>query len=289
MRKRSFQGEIRSAPIALDTEFPIFGSDLHRQKDEPISFLHFHDCLELGYCYSGGGIFMIGEKILTFEAGDVSVIGPNHAHLAQSTTGTVSEWVWLYLDPVRLMHPGMAAMDPATFARPDFSSVLSAREHPAPGRVMREMIDELKETRPGRRDALRALTWQLMILLRRAVPTPPSPRFSRREYDRIAPALNHVARAYAQPVDVGRLAGLCHMSAPHFRRVFFLATGETPRGYWHAFRLRMAASLLTNTSRSILEIGGGVGFESLSSFNRLFLKKFKMAPRRWRASAGQGG
>src|SRR5687768_4151735 len=99
MQKRSSGLEIVFAPIPLDPELPITGGLPFVQADNPITLLHYHDCLELGYCFSGSGIFMVGEKVLPFGAGDVAFINHTEVHLAQSAPGTHSEWTWIYLDP----------------------------------------------------------------------------------------------------------------------------------------------------------------------------------------------
>lgn len=284
MQKRSSLNEIRYAEIGLDPRLPICGGMPFRQQDRPITFLHVHECLELGYCYSGGGIFMIGEKILPFQTGDVSFITRAEAHLARSAPGTASEWTWIYLDPMRLVGPAGAnlrSLDPAPLAGPAFNNMLSAREHPAINRIVLNLVEELRASKDGKAEALRALAWQLMVVAGRLAP-PGNATVRLSEYERIAPALQHMADGYAAPVDIEHLARLCHMSAPHFRRVFLRAVGQSPREYWHALRLRMATSLLRGSSLSILETSHEVGFETLSSFNRLFLKTFKMSPRRWR-------
>ncbi|MBC8010431.1 MAG: AraC family transcriptional regulator, partial [Burkholderiales bacterium] len=46
--------------------------------------------------------------------------------------------------------------------------------------------------------------------------------------------------------------------------------------------LSMAASLLRGTTRTILEIGQLVGFESPSSLNRQFRARYGKSPRSWR-------
>lgn len=132
-----------------------------------------------------------------------------------------------------------------------------------------------------RREAARALAWQLMIVVRRLAPTKVSGA-PKPEYERIVPALQHMAESFSRPVDVPRLARLCHLSTPHFRRVFGKTVGQSPREYWLALRLRLAASLLRESSLSILEISHRVGFETLSSFNRLFRAHFGKPPRSWR-------
>jgi len=91
-----------------------------------------------------------------------------------------------------------------------------------------------------------------------------------------------MAGHYADPVDISLLARYCRMSVPHFRRTFTNTIGRPPGEYWHDLRMRMAASLLRTTSRPILEISYEVGFETLSSFNRMFHDTFAMSPREWR-------
>jgi len=159
--------------------------------------------------------------------------------------------------------------------------MLPARKHPVINRVVLDMVDELRSSRKGKEDALRALAWQLMVLARRLVPEAGSPTRPP-EYGRVVPALQHMTDRYADPVDIARLARLCHLSMPHFRRIFLRTVGQSPREYWHSLRLRMAASLLRGTPMSVLEISQEVGFETLSSFNRLFLKNFQASPRQWR-------
>ena len=291
MQIRSFDGEIQPVPIALDLDFPMTGGEFDIQTDRPITYLHVHDCLELGYCFSGSGIFVVGEKVMSYEAGDVSFINSTEIHLAASTPGTQSDWSWIYLDPMRLVsHPGVGIeeLDPTPLAGPGFPNILSAREHPAISRVVRRMIEELREREPGAQSALRALTWELMVLLRRLVPALQT--FSPRgDYERLAPALQLLARDYATPLSVGRLARLCGLSEPHFRRLFTRTIGRSPCVYWNALRLRMAASMLRGTGRSVLEISQDVGFETLSSFNRQFRAHYGESPRTWRASKNPQG
>jgi len=284
MHIRSRDFEIRVAPVRLEPTLPIVGCDPFVQMDSPITHLHVHDCLELGYCFSGHGIFVVGDKVLPYQAGDVSFIGPTEAHLARSAPGTHSDWIWILLDPVRLVGPSIAdvaRLDPTPLAGPSFPNILSGSEQPAIGRVILRMIEELQGRQPGRDSSLRALTWELMILVHRTAP-PLQGTTPRHDYERLAPALQTLVNDYASPLRVGELARKCGMSEPHFRRLFTRTIGRSPRAYWNDLRLRMAASLLRSTDRSVLEISLDVGFETLSSFNRLFPTHFGESPRAWR-------
>ena len=51
--------------IPLPEDFPI-RYIAHRQADTPITALHLHDHLEIGYCHSGSGIFVIENKVFSY-------------------------------------------------------------------------------------------------------------------------------------------------------------------------------------------------------------------------------
>lgn len=261
------------------------------QTDRPITYLHVHDCLELGYCFSGAGIFMIGEKVLPYEAGDVSFINHTEVHLASSAPGNQSEWTWVYLNPIRLVsHPGadVSWLDPTPLCGPDFCNIFSPKQHPDICHVVRRMTEELQAKRLGMESILRALTWELMVLMHRHAPSLRAGA-PRRDYERLAPALQLLAGDYARPLSVGKLARTCGLSESHFRRLFTRTIGRSPRNYWNDLRLRMAASLLRSSGRSVLEISQDVGFETLSSFNRLFKTHFGQSPRAWLSGGTDAG
>ncbi|HEY8966364.1 MAG TPA: AraC family ligand binding domain-containing protein, partial [Candidatus Methylacidiphilales bacterium] len=132
--------------ILLPAAFPL-KIDSYRQDDARITYLHYHECLEVGYCHKGSGIFMVEEKVFRFNAGDVCVINQDETHLAQSARGTASEWHFLYFDPVALAMPmpaggGAPSFDGRTLAGRKFANILAAAEHPEVCRLVREIIEE---------------------------------------------------------------------------------------------------------------------------------------------------
>ena len=279
--------------MRLNRSFPIIIDQLYFQPDRPITFLHVHDCLELGYCFSGRGVFLVGEKVLPYQAGDMVFINQTEAHLARSAPGTNSEWSWVYCDPIRLVghrEENMSDLDPSPFRGADFPNIMNASAHPAQVRIVLRIIEEFRENAPGKESAIRALVWELMTLMQREKKsTQEFGLTARQEYARLAPALQMMASNYTQPLLASSLARSCGLSEVHFRRLFLRTIGCSPRAYWNSLRIRMAASLLRGTTRSIQEIGLDVGFETLSSFNRLFLAHFKVSPRKWRNGLESGG
>ena len=56
-----------------------------------VNYLHFHNYLEIGYCYGGQGHMILGEDKVFFNGGEFTVIPPNYAHTTNSDVGTVSK------------------------------------------------------------------------------------------------------------------------------------------------------------------------------------------------------
>jgi AraC-like DNA-binding protein len=76
--------------------------------------------------------------------------------------------------------------------------------------------------------------------------------------------------AYAQPLDIRRLATVAHVSEAHFIRAFQATFGETPHRYLQRRRVERAMFMLRETRRDVTEICLDVGFNSLGTFSRTF-------------------
>jgi len=276
------------SPFDLPDDFPVAGgSSAYRQLDAPITRLHIHNCLELGYCHSGSGIFVVEEKVFNYRQGDVAVINDRELHLSQSTKGTVSEWSFIMIDPVRLLGPRMddpLTLSTASLCGKQFSNILPGERHPDIAALVKELGAELAGKRPGYRSVVRGLMWAIMIRLNRLpgrMAGEPAAS-TRMDMGRVAPALQHLALHYMDPQEIGELARRCSLSLTHFRRLFSRAVGKSPRQYLTNLRMQMAATLLENTNHKVLDISLDVGYSTLSSFNRHFRAIMGISPREWR-------
>jgi len=280
------------APISLSDDFPIAGGGIFRQSDKPITWLHIHDCLELGYCHHGSGVFVIENKVFPFRTGDVSVINHREMHLAQSAKGTFSEWSFICLDPARLIGPGAddsGVLNTSSLCGSLFRNIIAGREPEDIARIMRELVKEMIEKKTGYRSCVRGLVWTLMARLRR-LPCGGETEIAksgRRSIDRMAPALHYMATHYMEPVRMAVLAKTCFMSLTNFRRLFNQTIKKTPFEYLTQMRIQMAAVLLADTDKTILEISLETGYATLSSFNRQFKTMMGVPPRVWRNKSAQ--
>lgn len=83
------------------------------------------------------------------------------------------------------------------------------------------------------------------------------------------------------------LAGRLGCTARHLRRVFAGEYHVPPIRYLQTCRLLLAKSLLTDTDLSVLDVAMAAGFGSLSRFNALFKKRYRLPPTALRKRGAQ--
>lgn len=95
---------------------------------------------------------------------------------------------------------------------------------------------------------------------------------------RIDKVYAYIEENYDKEMSLNDVASLVGMSDVGFSRFFKQRTGRTFIEDLNDIRLGHAISLLINTTQTISEICFACGFNNLSNFNRLFLKKKKCTP-----------
>ncbi|MCY1018058.1 helix-turn-helix domain-containing protein [Pyxidicoccus sp. MSG2] len=106
---------------------------------------------------------------------------------------------------------------------------------------------------------------------------------------RVAKTLRYVEAHSADDCSLDTLAAHAGLSRFHFLRVFQAMTGQTPRQFVIATRLRMAATSLRATRTPITEVALEAGFGDLSHFTTSFARAFGVSPRAYRKRHGRGG
>ncbi len=276
------------SPVSLPEDFPVYGPFRYKQPDKDITWLHQHNGLELGYCYSGSGIFVIEGKVFSYSQGDISVINEREMHLAQSSPGTVSEWDFIILDPAVMLGITTTVSDHLELLRTDdlggrdFQNILSVKNHPEIEKLVILLISEIRNRQYGFKVSAKGITLSIMSHLHRLSGLSNHSDVYSDTVMKVSPALQCVSENYQRDIPIPNLAEICSMSETHFRRIFKSATGNSPLDYIKKLRIGIAKALLMNENITVLEISSQSGYNTLSSFNRDFRKLTGVSPSKFR-------
>ncbi len=305
--------EYRSYYLPMHFPVLLLSGDYWKISDVPSGRLHFHNCLEIGICHSDSGCIEFFGEPLSFKAGDVTVIPKNIPHTTYSSPGTESHWSYIYLDPQELFRNMLPAAwknyDFSVISSKSFLPILSQEKYPFVYQLVLSVIRELEEQKPSYQLSAKGLLLSLYIELLRienqertgggsktaskesqrddSLPNTDQSEDTHETEERdnalvIAPALDYIEENYHSQFTIEHLADLCHWSPTHFRRVFHDIMGTSPLDFINNTRITKACNLLRSTEDSILNISEAVGFHSVSSFNRYFIKIMQLSPRDYR-------
>ncbi len=270
---------IKHFPVPMESSFPVnvpYINRLHYSPKRPIeSRMHYHDSTEIGICRCGSGVFYIGNQVCPFSAGDVIVVSPGTIHIAHSDQ-QIAGWQFIDIDYSCLANklpPGCADL------AGNFNGVITKENNSKIATLIDFLLQEFADTKPYMESAVLHYAGQLAIELARRSSESLKGLDNPAQFREISPAIFYVSNFYNTNVTIKQLADLCNLSVSSFRRAFVAATGETPFNYLYQVRIKTAIALLKESEFSISEIAGLVGYNSLSSFNRHFIKFVGVPPR----------
>ena len=249
----------------LSPEFPLLV--LHGERwhisDVKADRLHFHNCLEIGVCHSHSGRLDLGDHSVAYKAGDFTFIARNYPHTTYSTLGGKSLWSYIFVD-IDEFFKSQSLLNTSGSLLPSLSYYIGNKDSSPRlySYIMAVILIEITRLCEHEAPAQKPLANTSMLS--------------------IHPALNYIHDNYMQQFPIEVLADMCHLSVTHFRRTFNTIMGISPLEFVNNTRIEHACLLLSSTDSSILEISEQVGFHSVSSFNRAFVKLMDCSPREWR-------
>lgn len=270
------QGEKWIQTYGLDTE------------GNTIDYLHFHNHLEVGYCYDGIGTITLEDETVEFRGGMFSVIPSKYPHTTDSRAGTKSTWAYLFIDVDMFLnecYPDNSFFVEELLRGIEQKACLAkSKDYPMAAAIIRQILTLTREKREFYIDEVRAMLWALLLEIVR-INKEQAMDLGICQKDRllISKALDYVGQNYDQQLKVEELAGVCHISETHFRRLFHAIMDMTPVEYINLVRIQTACEYMKKTNDSIADIAQRTGFPTLSTFNRNFKRVMGVCPRKWRS------
>jgi AraC-like DNA-binding protein len=102
---------------------------------------------------------------------------------------------------------------------------------------------------------------------------------------RVRKSIRLLSEGPGAEIELDAIAREAGLSRPHFYKLFRAQTGVTPNLYLNTLLMEKALDALVTSEAPIAEIGGELGFSSLSVFTRFFAGHVGMAPTDYRRAA----
>lgn len=245
------------------------------------SSAHTHSCAELFFVVSGQGTFHVRQESLPVTGRDVVVVNPNVVHTEVSRPESPLEYVVLGVEGLESLSGFQGC------------TVLHLQERwEEVAALLRLMLQEIREIRPGTDAALRALCQVVVVrLLRlegfavdRAAGGVSGPRVNR-ECEMVR---RYMDDHFKENLSLDQLAALAHISKYYLAHSFRREFGVSPISYLISRRIRESRFLLRETDYSLSLISQILGFSSLSYFSQCFRRAEGMGPLEYRKQRQTG-
>ena len=253
-----------------------------------VDYLHFHNYLEIGFCYEGQGRMLLGEEEVRFSGREFSVIPPNYPHTTDSDLGTVSRWEYLFVDVEGFLRSFLDTPVKADkVIQRIYSKALFLEENQSPS-ISAKILKIMNIMRDGEEfylEEAKGILASLLVEIARLNRRSEEERVEEEKgklTNMITRVQDFVSYHYMEDIKVEDLAKSCHISETHFRRVFTSYMKMSPLEYINTVRINTACELLQKTDEPVADIAHKCGFTTNSTFNRNFKQLMGVTPVEWR-------
>ncbi len=252
-----------------------------------IEFLHFHNYMEIGYCYGGVGDLVLDDINYRFDANMFSVIPKNYPHTTNSDYNTISRWEYLFVDVENFLHD--VYYDNPLFAEDiikrinNRASCIASENAPEVSKIILSICDEMRNKKEFYVETVRGLLQSLLLAIARMNKNSADKvRNQMTSITQIAKSLDYVSDNYDKEIAIRQMADICHLSETHFRRLFERNMNMTPMEYINLVRVQMACEYMKKHQDSMETVAVKCGFQTASTFNRNFKRILGITPYQWK-------
>jgi AraC-like DNA-binding protein len=240
---------------------------------------HYHPEYELTLITKGTGKRLVGDSYESFEAGDLVLLGPDLPHTwssdkikNQQVSAVVIQFSEDFIQRFLTLH--------------EFDKVSSLLESsdrglffPGAEKLHSQLEALTKLSGVEKITSLLEIFQKLTALKCEKLSSEYFNAIKGEETEnRINKVCQYIQQHAAEDITLEQVAELIHLSRSAFSKFFKRATGKTFSDYVNDIRIGKACYLLTESDKAINEIAYETGFDSLTYFNRVFLRKKGVTP-----------
>jgi AraC-like DNA-binding protein len=247
-------------------------------------FWHYHPEYELTMIIRGKGRRLIGDNHEYFDDGDLVLIGPGlpHTWVSDGSTNGDAEAIVIQFS-VDFIERFAELVELTAIHK----LLLSAKQGISI-KGNKSAVKGLIKNLPSKK-GVEKITGLLHILNELSylksetlVSTYYQPLKGSENEKRINKVCQYVQKHATETLTIHKAAALIHLSPSAFCKFFKRITGTTFSDYVNDIRIANVCSQLLATDKQVAEIAYENGFETLTYFNRIFLKKKYISPSSYR-------
>jgi AraC-like DNA-binding protein len=248
-------------------------------------FWHYHPEFELTYIVKGKGRRLIGDSHEYFESGDLVLIGPGLPH-TWVTDGGIKERceaivIQFSVDFIERF-AGLVEMSSINKLLASASHGISITKNKSA--TSKELIKRLPSKNHIEKitDLLKILDELSRMKITALASSFYQPLKGSNNEKRINKVCQYIQKHATEKLTIQKAAELIHLTPGAFCKFFKRATGKTFSDYVNDIRISNVCNDLLATDKQVAEIAYSNGFETITYFNRIFLKKTNTIPSNYR-------
>jgi AraC-like DNA-binding protein/quercetin dioxygenase-like cupin family protein len=240
---------------------------------------HYHPEYELTYILKGNGYRVVGNSHEQFSEGDLVLLGSNlpHTWCGKLDDGAPSKALVIqfskdFIEPFLKLNESQSIQNLLELSHRGICCDTN--------QLLVDQIYTLTNT-SGLDSVLSLLSIldQLSKGISRPLTTENYHGIITKQFEsRVNKVCTHLQQHFHEAITLKQVSDLVFMSESNFCKFFKKATNTTFSDYLNDLRINEACHLLLSSEENISKIAHDCGFESLSYFNRVFLKKKQMTP-----------
>jgi AraC-like DNA-binding protein len=246
--------------------------------------LHYHPEFELTYIIKGNGYRLVGNSHETFNDGDLVLSGSYLPHTwvgkssnEESFDAVVIQFSTSFITPFLGFEESAALKKMLEKSKKglffpaentDVKRKLLKLVHSTGFDRIVNFIMVLNQLTNCEQDVLCSNYYQLV--------------YSAESENRINTVCVFLENHFSNKIGLKQVADLIHLTESNFCKFFKKVTGKTFSDYLNEIRITKSCQLLLQSDKTINSIAFECGFETLSYYNRVFMKKKEMTPREFR-------
>ena len=253
--------------------------------------MHFHNYLEIGYCYYGEGTIVLGKSEKAYKDGSLTIIPRNFPHHTVGKDANVQKWEYLYVDYAPFLKKNfnrISIVNQLVRRLESRAFVTDVQENQEIVILVRMILEEMRKKQEFYQENVQALLQALLLGIIRDNPTESLTDVKLEDegnLEYIMDVLDFVEAHYHEDIRLEHMVKVSHMSETHFRRKFAEYMHVSPAEYVNLVRIEHACLLLSKSDEKLSDIALQTGFQTSSAFIRNFKKIVGELPKDWRKLA----